>query len=236
MAVPLRGQRAAALLHFLCFLWAVFAVSQNAGFPRSVRKEPDVTYGGSWKHLTFLNQVVLQTILYLLCVISDTVALCMPSLEKRVSSLVVPLRDFIFSSYVFPIGLFVPVAFWSLYVYDRELVYPLQLDDVNPIWLNHTMHTTILPLLFIELFICDHKYPRRCRGILGLCAFAVVYLSWIMWVNHASGIWAYPVLGVLSPLGRAIFISISFLIMVIFYFVGEQLTKRLWAKRKRKCT
>ncbi|XP_044311690.1 androgen-induced gene 1 protein-like [Varanus komodoensis] len=235
MALALRGQRAVALLHFLCFLWAVFALSQNLGVPRSVRKEQDKTYAGQWKYLTFLNQV-LQTILYALCSLIDVVALCIPSKEKRVSYVVVPIRDFIFSAFVFPVGLFVAVAFWGLYAYDRELIYPAELDAINPSWLNHSMHTTILPLLVVELVICAHKYPRRMTGILGLCAFAAVYLMWIFWVHHVGGIWAYPILGVLGPCEKAIFLICAVCVMITFYFLGEQLTKWLWAKRRKKCT
>ncbi|XP_053100422.1 androgen-induced gene 1 protein-like isoform X2 [Hemicordylus capensis] len=231
MALALRGQRAVSILHFLCFLWAVFAITQNMGVPKPVRKEQQYTYGGHWKHLTFLNQV-FQTVLFLLCVITDVVALCLPSKEKMVSSVVVPLRDFIFATFVFPVGLFVVVAFWGIYAYDRELVYPKELDDINPSWLNHSMHTTILPLLFIELFICAHKYPQRRDGILGLTFFAIIYVSWIMWVHYAADIWAYPVLGVLSLHGKAVFISIAYSMLVIFYLLGEQLTKSLWAPRK----
>ncbi|ETE60927.1 Androgen-induced 1 protein, partial [Ophiophagus hannah] len=150
MPLAVRGQRAVALLHFLCFLWATFALTQNLGLPKPVRKVHDNSYGGQWKYLTFLN----QTLLYLLCVTIDAVALFVPSQEKKVSSI------------------FVAVAFWGLYAIDRELVYPKELDDINPDWLNHTMHTTILPLLFIELVICSHKYPPRWKGILGLGIFS----------------------------------------------------------------
>uniref|UniRef100_A0A8C6VB12 Androgen-induced gene 1 protein-like n=1 Tax=Naja naja TaxID=35670 RepID=A0A8C6VB12_NAJNA len=202
MPLAVRGQRAVALLHFLCFLWATFALTQNLGLPKPVRKVHDDSYGGQWKYLTFLNQ--------------------------KVSSIVLPIRDFIFSAYVFPVGLFVAVAFWGLYAIDRELVYPKELDNINPDWLNHTMHTTILPLLFIELVICSHKYPPRWKGILGLGIFSAVYLSWIIWIHHVAGIWAYPVLGVLGLLGKAVFLSVAFGIMFIFYFLGEHLTKWLW--------
>ncbi|XP_032074504.1 androgen-induced gene 1 protein-like [Thamnophis elegans] len=229
MRLTVRGQRAVALLHFICLLWATFAMTQNLGLPRSVRKVHDDSYGGQWKYLTFLNQL-LQTVLYLLCFTIDAVALFVPSQEEKVSSTVVPVRDFIFSAYVFPVGLFVPVAFWGLYAIDRELVYPKELDDINPNWLNHSMHTTILPLLFIELVICPHKYPPRRKGLLGLGIFVVVYLSWIFWIHHVSGIWAYPVLGVLGLLGKAVFIVIAMSIMLTFYFLGERLTKWLWAK------
>ncbi|XP_066480813.1 androgen-induced gene 1 protein-like [Tiliqua scincoides] len=235
MVMALRGQRAVSVLHFLCFLWAVFALLQNLGVPKPVRKDHEHTYGGHWKHLTFLNQV-LQTILYALCVVTDVVALCIPSKEKSVSSVVVPIRDFLFAAYVFPVGLFVAFAFWSLYAYDRELVYPRELDDINPTWLNHSMHTTILPLLFIELVICVHKYPTKKKGIFGLTVFTIMYLSWIFWVHYASGVWAYPVLGVLGVSGKTLFISIAYSILVAFYLLGDCLTKWLWARRRKKCT
>ncbi|TFK05014.1 zinc finger protein 850-like protein [Platysternon megacephalum] len=37
------------------------------------------------------------------------------------------------------INQFVAVTFWTLYAYDRELVYPKELDEINPPWLNHIM-------------------------------------------------------------------------------------------------
>lgn len=46
-----------ALLHVICFLWAIFALTQNLGLPKPVRKVRDDSYGGQWKYLTFLNQV-----------------------------------------------------------------------------------------------------------------------------------------------------------------------------------
>lgn len=34
---------------------------------------------------------------------------------------------------------FVCISFWTLYSYNRELVYPKSLDGVIPLWLNHAM-------------------------------------------------------------------------------------------------
>ncbi len=33
-------------------------------------------------------------------------------------------------------------------------------DDYFPVWLNHLMHTTVLPLQLGELYLCRHAYPR----------------------------------------------------------------------------
>ncbi|XP_048354151.1 androgen-induced gene 1 protein-like isoform X1 [Sphaerodactylus townsendi] len=232
MILGVYGQRTATFLHVLCCLWAIFAIVGYLGLPQSARREKETTYGGHWKHLTFLNQV-LQAMLFVLCVVIDFVHLCSPY-HETLSALLVPVRDFIFSVFVFPVGLFVAVVFWGLYAYDRELVYPRELDEVNPIWLNHSMHTTILPLLFIELVICPHKYVHNANGILGLSVFTVTYLCWISWVHYMSGIWAYPVLEVLSMPGKLVFFSIAYGIVITFYFLGFLLTKRLWARRRRQ--
>nr|XP_006134721.1 androgen-induced gene 1 protein-like isoform X2 [Pelodiscus sinensis] len=135
------------------------------------------------------------------------------------------------------INQFVAVTFWTLYAYDRELVYPKELDEINPSWLNHTMHTTILPLLFIELITCPHRYLSKLKGMVGLSIFGTSYLTWVLWVNYASGIWAYPILEVLGIPGKVILFSISYLVMVGFYLLGEHLTNYLWGdfqKYKKK--
>uniref|UniRef100_A0A8D2J0N9 Androgen-induced gene 1 protein n=1 Tax=Varanus komodoensis TaxID=61221 RepID=A0A8D2J0N9_VARKO len=125
---------------------------------------------------------------------------------------------------------FVAVAFWGLYAYDRELIYPAELDAINPSWLNHSMHTTILPLLVVELVICAHKYPPSILSNLWFLTIIFIFVYRIFWVHHVGGIWAYPILGVLGPCEKAIFLICAVCVMITFYFLGEQLTKWLWGK------
>uniref|UniRef100_A0A8B9NWA6 Androgen-dependent TFPI-regulating protein n=1 Tax=Apteryx owenii TaxID=8824 RepID=A0A8B9NWA6_APTOW len=158
-----------------------------------------------------------QTLLFGICVIIDFVLVFATAKKKSVSSRLLPVKDFIFSVLVFPVGLFVAVMFWTLYAYNRELIYPEELDEVNPSWLNHTMHTTILPLLFVELIACPHKYPGKLNGIIGLSIFGSSYLIWMLWVNYASGIWVYPVLEALDIAGKT---EICMLIN-LFLFSGD---------------
>lgn len=37
--------------------------------------------------------------------------------------------------------------FWSIYIYDRELVYPKLLDNFIPAWLNHGMVSKVMQTL-----------------------------------------------------------------------------------------
>ncbi|XP_005993638.1 androgen-dependent TFPI-regulating protein isoform X3 [Latimeria chalumnae] len=130
--------------------------------------------------------------------------------------------------YLTVIDLFVVFTFWSLYIYDRDLVYPKMLDEIIPLWLNHAMHTFILPLLLLETYIVPHHYPSKKMGLLGLTAFCFLYLMWIFWINYASGIWVYPILAKLNTVGLAVFLTVSALIMVPFYLLGEKLNSVFW--------
>ncbi|TRY60647.1 hypothetical protein DNTS_033841 [Danionella cerebrum] len=95
--------------------------------------------------------------------------------------------------------------------------------------LSMFQHTAILPLLLLQMFLQNHKYPRRRAGILALAVFAALYLGWVLWVHYASGIWVYPIMAHLSPLGLAVFLGISCLTMAPLYLLGEKLSLRLWS-------
>ncbi|KAM4691143.1 androgen-induced gene 1 protein-like [Rhinophrynus dorsalis] len=225
------------LLHAGCFGWYVFGVSQNLEVTGSDLGHGAHTYGGRWKYLTFINQV-LQTVFFGVCVLADLASLCVSS-NKRLCSVLLQLRDLIFSVLAFPLGMFVVISFWSIYGYDRELVYPEALDKIIPQWLNHAMHTFVLPILLIELLACSHQYPSRKKGLPILGAFCLSYMFWILWINYASGIWVYPILAKLNAVGMAVFLAVSMLVTVPFYCIGEFLTSLCWgvhkpAKRKRR--
>ncbi|OCT60241.1 androgen-induced gene 1 protein [Xenopus laevis] len=229
---------AAVLALHLGFLgWNVFGVYQNLEVTGVAQSHGAHTYGGRWKYLTFINQV-LQTVFFAICVLADLAQLLLRK-KKKLSSFLLQLRDGTFAILAFPIGVFVVTSFWSIYAYDRELVYPKVLDSIIPQWLNHCMHTVVLPLLLIELFACSHRYPSRKRGISIMAIFSLFYMAWVLWIHHASGIWVYPLLAKLNAVGLAVFFTVAMLVTVPFYCLGELLTSFRWGTpqkppRKRK--
>lgn len=65
-------------------------------------------------------------------------------------------------------------TFWSLYLYDRDLVYPRLLDNFIPQWLNHGMvsHTACtLILVTVNSWLKNIKIYNR----LVLNAFVVFF-------------------------------------------------------------
>ncbi|KAM6977984.1 androgen dependent TFPI regulating protein 1 isoform 2-T2 [Aplochiton taeniatus] len=216
-------------IHIAIFAWYVFTVSVNCSLKSTERHPGAKSYGGRWKYLTFLN-LIMQTVFFGLCILIDIIHLILPakSLRGGVPTLLVKLRDNIFTVLAFPVGSFVFTSFWTLYAYDRELVYPKYLDDIIPIWLNHALHTIILPLLFVQMYIQNHRYGSRLKGILGLALFAALYLAWVLWVHHVSDIWVYPIMAKLSPVGLVVFLGVASLTMAPLYLLGEKLSRTVW--------
>ncbi|XP_045365556.1 androgen-dependent TFPI-regulating protein isoform X2 [Camelus bactrianus] len=161
------------IYHFLVFSWYVFLnfhISQQVGDPR---KSKLFINGGQWKYLTFLN-LLLQAIFYGVACLEDVLKI---TTGKKDIKFVTAFRDLLFTTLVFPISTFVFLSFWSLFLYDRELVYPKALDDIFPVWLNHALHTFILPFSLVEVILRPHCYPLKKKGLTLLTAAIVAYVS-----------------------------------------------------------
>ena len=57
-------------------------------------------------------------------------------------------------------------------------MFPAALDAFFPAWLNHIMHTSIVPLDLIELLFTPKTFPRRARAMAGLAVLMLGYLVW----------------------------------------------------------
>ncbi|XP_032808883.2 androgen-induced gene 1 protein-like isoform X2 [Petromyzon marinus] len=94
------------------------------------------------------------------------------------------------------------------------------------------VHTTIVPILLVEMYATRHVYPSKNAGIATLAAFFITYVSWILWVKYYSGIWAYPFLNEMSFESRVIFFSSSFMLLIGFYILGKKLNNLFWVAEK----
>ncbi|XP_038624240.1 androgen-induced gene 1 protein isoform X3 [Tachyglossus aculeatus] len=130
--VPCQVLRVAILLSYCSVLCHYKAIDMPA----------HQTYGGSWKFLTFID-LVIQAVFFGICVLTDLSSLLTRGSEnqeqERQLKKLISLRDWMLSVLAFPVGVFVVIMFWVLYIYDRELVYPKLLDNFIPAWLNHGM-------------------------------------------------------------------------------------------------
>ncbi|XP_060072654.1 androgen-induced gene 1 protein-like [Ylistrum balloti] len=91
-------------------------------------------------------------------------------------------------------------------------------------------HTFILPLMFVELTLVYHQFPRKRTGLAILFTFALAYLCWILWIAYVADFWVYPVLKVMHVHQRVIFIGALLVFFAFLYLIGEFLNQILWGK------
>ncbi|NXA12822.1 AIG1 protein, partial [Sapayoa aenigma] len=169
---------------------------------------------------------VIQAVFFGICVLTDLSSLLTRGSDsqeqERQLKKLISLRDWMMAVLAFPVGV----------VSTVELVYPKLLDNFIPAWLNHGMHTTVLPFVLIEMRTTHHQYPSRSCGLAAVCTFAVGYILWVCWIHHVTGVWVYPLLEHLSPGVKIIFFAAVTIIINIFYLVGEVLNNYIWDTQK----
>ncbi|CAJ1067801.1 androgen-dependent TFPI-regulating protein [Xyrichtys novacula] len=210
------------VFHVSAFGWYAFVVNCLALKDGEELPPGIFVYGGPWKYLTFLN-LLLQMCFFGLAALSD--------LQEKSESFLSRCKDLLFSVFVFPVGMFVVLLFWVIFTYDRELVYPATIDAFFPPWMNHAMHTFVLPVLLGEVLLQPHVYPKRKHAITALSVVGVAYLSWIIWVYLSVGIWVYPLLGYFSSAGLVFFFFFNMMVVTSLYVLGDKLNSFLWSKR-----
>jgi len=188
-------------------------------------------FPGKWKFLTVWN-MVLQLVYHSIALLNDVAGT--NELNTKRQSWIQKFRDSLFAAWAFPTGIFVSLSFWILYGIDRALVFPKEMDEFYPNWLNHGVHTAPILFLAAELSSVPKIYPSRSVGVLANLFFSISYLLWITWVNSVSGVWAYPILEVLNNVQRAMFMGGSGIIILGFYFLGDSLNKWRWGKADTK--
>ena len=198
--------------------------------PRSKPGSPRA-FGGQWKYLTFLN---LWLQLFYFCISFLNSIFGSHSTEAKSATTLQKIRDFLFSTLAFPIGQFVGIIFWGLFYINRELVFPAVLDKIFPNYINHMLHTTVIPLQLLELMLLYHLYPRKKLGIATTFIFCAIYLTWTIIVAHFGGFWVYPIFKVLGPVQRIIFMLFCSMVGGLLYLLGEALNNIVWSKYSNK--
>merc|ERR1719167_544492 len=163
----------------------------------------------------------LQLVFFTLCLLDDF---------SKSGSTITKIKDFIFSSAAFPLGMFVFATFWGLFAIDRVLIFPARLDGHFPSWLNHLMHTTVMPLQAAEMIGSKHEFPRRLYGGGMMALLTLAYLVWVHVVYYYGGFWVYPVFKVLPTVPRIMFMGFCCFMAAFFYVLGEKINFMVWGK------
>ncbi|XP_038137360.1 androgen-dependent TFPI-regulating protein [Cyprinodon tularosa] len=220
MIATLRGA-----FHITAFGWYAFVVNYLAAKDGEELPKGIFVYGGPWKYLTFLN-LLLQMTFFGLAAVNDL----QPG--KKAKSVLNRWKDLLFSVFAFPVGMFVVLLFWTIFAYDRELVYPATIDAFFPPWINHAMHTFVLPVLLGEVLVQPHTYPQMKHALAALLVVGLAYLSWIVWVYLTVGVWVYPLLGHFSAAGLLGFFFFNMTVVTLLYVLGDRLNSHVWSETR----
>ncbi|XP_076795247.1 androgen-dependent TFPI-regulating protein isoform X2 [Arvicanthis niloticus] len=126
--------------HFLVLNWYIFLNCYIPHIGKDEEKLKEFHDGGRSKYLTLLN-LLLQAIFFGVACLDDVLKRV---IGRKDIKFVTPFRDLLFTTLAFPISTFVFLVFWTLFHYDRSLVYPKGLDDFFPAWVNHAMDPVAL--------------------------------------------------------------------------------------------
>nr|XP_054413170.1 androgen-dependent TFPI-regulating protein isoform X1 [Pongo abelii] len=161
------------IYRFLVLSWYTFLNYYISQEGKDEVKSEILANGARWKYMTLLN-LLLQTIFYGVTCLDDVLK---RTKGRKDIKFLTAFRDLLFTTLAFPVSTFVFLAFWILFLYNRDLIYPKVLDTIIPVWLNHAMHTFIFPITLAEVILRPHSYPSKKTGLTLLAAASIAYIS-----------------------------------------------------------
>lgn len=129
-------------------------------------------------------------------------------------------RDVLFCGLVLPMTMFISTMFWTVFLIDRELVFPEVYDKIVPWWFNHCVHTNIAIVVLLETLIQSRRYPTNLKleviinGTVGVL-YAIVYYS-IYFFAHR---WLYGVFGIMTWWQVCLYQILIWGSCFVFYFI-----------------
>ncbi|CAG7726711.1 unnamed protein product [Allacma fusca] len=200
--------------------------------PSHLLNLPNLSAAAKWpgklKYLTFWNLNMLFAF-QVLSLVNDILGSNVQDVKKQTK--LQRYRDFTYASLIFPVGFFVSLSFWGLYLFDRQLVYPDVMDEFIPSLFNHAVHTGPAVSILVESFLIPKIYPKRATSLLTTVIFVTVYIFWILWVAFISDVWVYPILAVLKTPARILFIAGCAFIFAGMYLIGEKFHLLIWGTK-----
>ncbi|XP_044744382.1 androgen-dependent TFPI-regulating protein-like [Coccinella septempunctata] len=190
-------------------IWALFLCDfENVTDDRVLDMQK---YGG--RYFTTWN-FLFQLVYFSLALSEDFLLIYTPceSCLKTISK----FKGYIFTSFVVPYTTYVFVVFWSLFKYDRELVFPSATDEVVPLWFNHMVHTVPLVFMVFEFYFTERNVlPDWRRILVGFSIMTAAYFTILFHTKSKTGRYFYGIFHLLAPWQIIIFIISSYFLALL---------------------
>ncbi|KAL1122080.1 hypothetical protein AAG570_003486 [Ranatra chinensis] len=147
---------------------------------------------------------------------------------QKVKEKVYKLSDFIFTAIATPMALMVTLVFWSIYLIDRELIFPKVIDLVMPPWINHSIHTMNTLLALGDMYLVSHKYPSWTHAAGGLLCYLIPYAFCLFGTYWQTGIWLYPFLSKLTWTMRIVAALLTFVGALLVFGLTKLVSYFMW--------
>ncbi|CAH0603464.1 unnamed protein product [Chrysodeixis includens] len=207
------------VLVLFVYLYALWFDSNFVEIPYPTKEFENVPFRARLIFLTFWTMMV-QILYFIVACLNDIIG---TNAVTKKPPLIRKIKDHLFSL-AFTTAVYVPIAFWTLYKIDKTYIFPdEEAERQIPNWLNHLMHTSILPFILIELFVSNKNYPKRKNGLTILLCLAGAYSGYIHYLYFRYGIWPYHFLHLLSWTNKIVMTVSSALLGVLYYMVGEKI-------------
>ncbi|CAK7231842.1 hypothetical protein SCUCBS95973_008058 [Sporothrix curviconia] len=196
LASPARTASFVLHLAGMCSFLASFAYLHI--FPQL----PAGTVGGDFQFLTILG-LALSLATFAVGYAAD-LALSRPLFETK---------NFL-AVCVAPLEVLISVLYWTLCTYDRDLVYPPEMEGGLPLLPDIGFH--LAPALFLtaDLLLFSPPWTIRLQEamILSLC-IAFFYWAWVEYCFSYNGFYPYPIFQLLTTQQRVFLFAFSALLM-----------------------
>lgn len=182
------------------------------------------------KHSGFLQ--VLQTAYFIVSLLNDVIG---TNAVTKKPPLIRQIKDVLFSITLCT-ALYVVLVFWIFHTFAKSAIFPIEAEKAFPVWLNHLMHTLILPVILVELLVTKRNYPSKRTGFAVAIILTVIYAGYIHIVYFKYNIWPYPFMYVISASTKIFYFIGSGLLGMVFYLIGEKLDALVSQKYSIKIT
>ncbi|XP_037300636.1 androgen-dependent TFPI-regulating protein-like [Manduca sexta] len=130
---------------------------------------------------TFVAQIIYAA-LELYCEVKNIQGKKDSNIIKKIKQ----YNDITFPGIVVPYSFMVPTMFWTLFIYDKNLILPAFMKKVVSSFSNHLVHTAVVPVVVWEMAF-NPRYTRRSHAK-NLMTLAFSPIALILGSQHIAAV------------------------------------------------
>uniref|UniRef100_A0A2S2QAT4 Androgen-dependent TFPI-regulating protein n=3 Tax=Sipha flava TaxID=143950 RepID=A0A2S2QAT4_9HEMI len=160
--------------------------------------------------------------------------LSLPVIIRKINNAIREINDFFFMTVMVPLSLCVCGGFWAAWILFGNAVYPSEINNIIPVFINHVSHSTPMFVAFIELLLIYHPSPRIKPAIASLLTVETIYLATMIVLRVQTGRWVYLLIDIyLDTILKfiVVFSFLSYIIPTIFLVTCLRLNNFVWGFR-----